>query len=240
MSTHTMENSCRVLALIPARGGSKGIPAKNLAPLGGRPLIAHAIANARGCRRIHRVMVSTDSPAIAEEARRSGAEVPFLRPAELSGDETPMRAVLVHAFGFLAERGEAPEVIALFQPTSPFLRPETVERALDRLESSGARLLKAVKKVREHPGWMLARRGELLAPFLEGPVKRRQDLPELFIPCGALYLYRAACLEGAGDPEPCGWIELGWPECLDIDEPEDLELARWVVERRRPGARGDG
>jgi CMP-N,N'-diacetyllegionaminic acid synthase len=240
MSTHTMENSCRVLALIPARGGSKGIPGKNLAPLDGRPLLAHAIANAKGCRRIDRVAVSTDSPAIAAEARRLGAEVPFLRPAELSGDESPMRDVVVHAFRFLADRGEAPEVIALFQPTSPFLRPETVERALDRLDSSGARLLKAVKRVREHPGWMLIRRGDSLEPFIEGPVRRRQDLPELFIPCGALYLYRAAYLEGPGDPEPCGWIELSWPESLDIDEPDDLALARWVVERRGSAARRQG
>jgi CMP-N-acetylneuraminic acid synthetase len=112
-----------------------------------------------------------------------------------------------------------------------------VEQALDRLESSGARVLKAVKKVREHPAWMLARRGDRLEPFLEGPVKRRQDLPELFIPCGALYLYRAAYLESPADPEPCGWIELGWPESLDIDEPDDLALARWVVEHRRSGAR---
>ncbi len=235
-----MANSCPVLALIPARGGSKGIPAKNLAPLGGLPLIAHAIASARGCPRIGRVVVSTDSATIADEARRRGAEVPFLRPAELSGDESPMLDVLVHAWRTFSSKGEAPSIVALLQPTSPFLRPETIERGLDLLESSDALILKAVKRVREHPSWMLVRRGESLRPFIDGPVRRRQDLPELFIPCGALYLYRAAFLEAPRESEPCAFVEVGWPECLDIDEPEDLSLAEWVLTGPGRGRRAKG
>src|SRR5574341_1173247 len=122
----TMRNSWTVLALVPARCGSKGIPGKNLERLGGRPRIAHAIANARAARSIGRVVVSTDSPEIAAAARSHGAETPFVRPPELAADETPMLPVVVHAFHELAAAGPAPRAVALLQPTSPFLRPETI------------------------------------------------------------------------------------------------------------------
>ncbi len=230
------QDSENVVALIPARGGSKGIPRKNLRPLGGRPLIAHAIGNALGAGKIDRVVVSTDSPEIAEVARRHGAEVPFLRPAELARDETPMLDVVLHAYREVRAGGGHPAAMALLQPTSPFLRRETIDRAVDSFLAGDAAILKAVRRVRESPHWMMVRRGELLAPYLEGPVLRRQDLPELFIPCGALYLYRSNFLDRmqaapeAAQP-PAAWVELEWPESLDIDEPWDLELASWVIER---------
>jgi CMP-N-acetylneuraminic acid synthetase len=237
-----MKNSWQIPALIPARAGSKGIAGKNLRSLGGRPLIAHAISNAKAARRISRVVVSTDSPEIAALARSRGAETPFLRPPELAGDESPMLGVVEHAFRALAGEAGAPPALALLQPTSPFLRPETIDRAVESFESCGAPLLLAVSRVRQHPSWMLVRRGEALRPFLAGTPPRRQDLEELFIPCGALYLYRRSYLEGLakaapdadrgdGPGEGSAWIEVGWPESLDIDEPPDLDLAAWVIER---------
>jgi len=231
-----MKNSW-IVALIPARSGSKGIPGKNLSRLGGLPLIAHAIRNARAARCIRRIVVSTDSPEIAAEARRFGAEIPFLRPPHLAGDESPMLDVVVHAHRELASAGDAPAPIALLQPTSPFLRPETIDRAVERFLASGARILKAVRQVRDHPAWMLVRRGDRLEPFLDAPVPRRQDLPELFIPCGALYLYDPEYLEAPGQTEPADWIEVGWPESLDIDESMDLELAEWVLAKGLGGGR---
>jgi CMP-N,N'-diacetyllegionaminic acid synthase len=226
-----MENSWKPTALIPARGGSKGIPGKNLRLLGGIPLIAHAIRNARAARSIARVIVSTDSPEVREAALSWGAEAPFLRPADLARDESPMGDVVAHAYRALAAEGCAPPALALLQPTSPFLRPETIDRAVESFREGRAAVLKAVSRVREHPAWMLVRRGELLEPFLEGSTLRRQDLAELFIPCGALYLYRQSCLESPRDGEPAAWVELDWPECLDIDEPRDLHVAEWVLER---------
>ena len=230
-----MENSWKILALIPARGGSKGIPGKNLRPLGGIPLVAHAILHARAARRVARVVVSTDSPEIAQEARERGAEVPFLRPPDLARDESPMLDVVLHAWRHFADRGEAPEAVCLLQPTSPFLRPETIDRAIETFLTSRAALLKAVTPVRQHPAWMLRREGSLLVPLQPGPVLRRQDLPELFIPCGALYLYSKAYLEAPGPAVPAAMIELTWPESLDIDEPLDLSLAQWVLEKGLAG-----
>jgi CMP-N,N'-diacetyllegionaminic acid synthase len=232
-----MEDSWKATALIPARGGSKGIPGKNLCLLAGVPLIAHAIAGARAARRIDRVVVSTDCPRIAEEARARGAEVPFLRPAELARDETPMLPVVEHAYRALSALGPPVRALALLQPTSPFLRPESIDRAVERFQKSEARVLKAVRRVREHPAWMLVQRGESLFPYLDGPVRRRQELPPLFIPCGALYLYRPDYLESPREEEPAAWLELEWPESLDIDEPRDLELAQWVLERGWAGPR---
>ncbi len=236
MCTFMRQDSERVVALIPARGGSKGIPRKNLAPLGGLPLIAHAIGNALAAERIGRVIVSTDSPEIAAEAIRHGAEVPFLRPPELARDETPMLDVILHAERHIRAGGERLAALALLQPTSPFLRRKSIDRAIESFLDGDAAVLKAVRRVREPPHWMMIRRGERLVPYVDGPVLRRQDLPELFIPCGALYIYRGSYLEGlqaapgAVQP-PAAWMELGWPEALDIDEPCDLELASWVIEK---------
>jgi CMP-N,N'-diacetyllegionaminic acid synthase len=222
-------NSCEILALIPARGGSKGIAGKNLQVLGGISLVGRAIRRARGARGIGRVVVSTDSPEISAEAIRYGAEV-LLRPPDLARDESPMEDVLDHAYRSLWRQGDGPGAIVLLQPTSPFLRSRTIEAGLERFLASGLRILKAVRKVREHPAWMLVRRGEALAPFSEGPILRRQDLPELFIPCGALYIYRTDWLAKPADREPTAWIEVDWPESMDIDEPMDLAFAEWALE----------
>jgi CMP-N,N'-diacetyllegionaminic acid synthase len=224
-----MENSWDVLALIPARGGSKGIPGKNLRFLGGIPLLAHALRNARSARKIGRVIVSTDSPEIAAAARSHGAEVPFLRPSDLARDESPMLGVVVHAFRAVSAAGREPGAVVLLQPTSPFLRPATIDRAVEVFFRSGAPVLQAVKRVKDHPAWMLRPEGDRLVPYLDGPTLRRQDLPELFIPCGALYIYSAGYLRAPRDREPCAWIEVGHPESLDIDEPEDLRTAERVL-----------
>ena len=235
------------IALIPARAGSKGIPGKNLRRVGGISLLGRAIETCRRARSIRRVIVSTDSPAIAEAARDFGAETPFLRPSDLAQDDTPMHPVLRHAIFSLAASGDTPAVIALVQPTSPFLLPETIDRAIAALTASGFDHLKAVRRVREHPAWMLAPDGDALVPYLRvlaeaaeerddsgGVGLRRQELPTLFIPCGALYLYRVAAYTGREPPRrsaPCAWVEVGWPESIDIDDEEDLLLAEWVAKR---------
>ena len=128
-----------ILGVIPARGGSKGIRRKNLALLGGRPLIAHTCDAARGSRALARVIVSTDDDEIAAEALRLGVEVPFLRPRTLAGDDTPMIDVLVDLLSTLAGRESyRPDAVALLQPTSPFRRAAHVDAAVDVFRASGA------------------------------------------------------------------------------------------------------
>jgi CMP-N-acetylneuraminic acid synthetase len=128
-----------VLAVIPARGGSKGIPGKNLALLGGRPLIAWSIEAAKKSRHITRVLVSTDSEDIADAARDLGAEVPFLRPARIAGDRAEIGHAFGHVFSRLARRGYVPDVEVHLYPTHPFRNPRLVDGLLSRLISGGLR-----------------------------------------------------------------------------------------------------
>src|SRR5262245_23514147 len=118
--------------VIPARGGSKGLPGKNLRKLGALSLIGHAVASAREATRLTRVIVSTDSEAIADEARRHGADVPFLRPAELASDEAGMVPVLQHAVRWLESTGARPDLVVTLQPTSTFRTGDDIDRTVDK------------------------------------------------------------------------------------------------------------
>lgn len=123
----------RFLGLIPARGGSKGVPRKHLRPLGGRPMIAWTIEAALASRRLSRVVVTTDDPEIAEVSRRHGADVPFLRPAELSGDTALLPDVIDHALAELKKSGAAFDWLMLLFPTCPFRRASHIDSAIDEV-----------------------------------------------------------------------------------------------------------
>lgn len=218
------------VALVPARSGSKGIFKKNLREVGGVSLLARAIRRARQASSIGRVLVSTDDADLAGLAVEEGAEVLGLRPAELARDDTPMSRVVSHIWDLLEGRGEAPaEGLVLLQPSSPLVRPGSVDRAVEVFRQRGAPVLKAVRKVREHPDWMLAVRDGLLVPYGSGTPKRRQELPGLFVPCGAIYIYGKSALAESAACSPASWIELDWPESLDVDEPEDLVVAQCLA-----------
>lgn len=129
-----MPGASHVVAIIPARGGSKGLPGKNCLPLAGKPLLAYTIEAARGCGLIDRVVVSTDDPTIAGVAKQYGAEVPFLRPPELARDETPTEPVLAHAVEWLErEEGYRVDIVVFFQPTDIFRKRWMVEQVVTRL-----------------------------------------------------------------------------------------------------------
>src|SRR5918999_4032681 len=127
-----------VLALVPARGGSKGIPGKNLRLLGGRTLIEYAAAAARDSGVVDRAVLTTDSEEIAAIGRRAGLDVPFLRPASLAADDTPMQPVVEHALAALAEDGFVPDIVLLLQPTSPLRTPDHLRRAVAALRETNA------------------------------------------------------------------------------------------------------
>lgn len=220
------------IALTPARGGSKGVPRKNLADLGGRPLIAWTIAAARDCPHISRICVSTDDAEIADTARAWGADVPFLRPADLSGDEAPMLAVARHFVDTLELSDE--QIVALLQPTSPFRTAEDLSAAIDLFISSGASALVSVVRSESHPHWTfrMMDRGRV-APFIAGQEKptRRQDLEPAYRPNGAIYLCRAGairCNDGWSGPDTVGY-EMPRERSLDIDDPWDLDIARALI-----------
>jgi N-acylneuraminate cytidylyltransferase/CMP-N,N'-diacetyllegionaminic acid synthase len=220
-----------VLAVIPARGGSKGIPRKNVANVAGRPLLAYTADAARGAKRLTRIIVSTDDNAIADAARRLGLEVPFMRPATLAADDAPMLPVLQHAVTTMRQCGFRADVVVLLQPTSPLRRAEHIDAAIDLLDRSGADSVVSVVEVPHqfHPISVMRLDGDRLRPFIDGPlVTRRQDKPRVFARNGpAVVAVRAAVIEnGSLYGEDCRALVMGSDESLDIDSPGDLaELA---------------
>lgn len=189
----------RVLAIIPARGGSKGIPGKNLRSLAGKPLLARAIECALDAGIFSQVLVTTDSEEIAQAARRFGAEAPFLRPPELARDDSPMLPVLIHALAFVKGQGKEPEVIVLLQPTAPFRRSKDVAAAVAILVARPETdSVVSVEKIPDHysPHYAMRVEGERLTPFLaEGArVTRRQDAPPAYTRNGQFYVTRRQTL----------------------------------------------
>jgi CMP-N-acetylneuraminic acid synthetase len=218
-----------VLALIPARGGSKGIPRKNLAPLGGRPLLTWTVEAALGSRAVTRTVVSTEDDEIAAAARELGAEM-LARPPALAADDTPMQPVIAHALDEL----EAPEVLVLLQPTSPLRRAEHVDEAVDLLLASGADSVVSVVEVphRYRPGSLMAMDGDRLVRLADDHAGTRQEKPLVYARNGPAVLALRPDRIGTdlygGDCRP---YVMGARESLDVDEPFDLELAELLLAR---------
>jgi len=225
--------------VIPARGGSKGIPRKNLAPLAGRPLIAYTIDAARVSRSLSRVIVSTDDEEIAAVSRRLGADVPFLRPPHLALDHTPMIDVLVDVLGTLDEQERyRPEILVLLQPTSPFRRAEHIDAAVELLTSSGADSVVTVMQVAHQftPSSLMQLRGDRLDPWADGPTStRRQDKPVLFARNGPAVVAtqsRVILSEHALYGADTRGVVMSREESFDIDEAFDLKVAELLMAAR--------
>ncbi len=226
----------RTLGVIPARGGSKGVPKKNLQPLAGRPLIAFTADAARESRRLSRLIVSTDDPAIRDVARGLRLEVPFLRPKELAQDDTLMLPVLQHAVRAMATHGFAADAVVLLQPTSPLRRGEHIDRAIDLLESTGAESVVTVVEVPHqfNPASVMRLDGERLKPFIDGPlILRRQDKPRAFARNGpAVLVVRTAVLErGSLYGDDCRPLIMSAEESVDVDSADDLATLERLLAR---------
>jgi CMP-N,N'-diacetyllegionaminic acid synthase len=238
MSAADNVSSIQRLAIIPARGGSKGLPRKNLQRLSGKPLIAHTIEAARVARSLQRIVVSTESPEIAEVGRQYGAEVPFLRPPELAGDETPTLPVLQHVLTQLdATEGCTPEIIVVLQPTSPLRRAEDIDKAVDLLERSGADSVVSLCAAEHHPAWMKRLEGDRVLPFLENAPEytRRQDMPPVYRLNGAIYITRRRILmeENHILGQDTRGLVMDAESSVDIDTLFDLKLADLIMQERR-------
>jgi N-acylneuraminate cytidylyltransferase len=234
-------SKARVLAVIPARGGSRGLPGKNIRPFAGKPLIAHSIEFAKRCDRIARCIVSTDSEEIAHIARDYGADVPFLRPAELATDSTPTMPVLKHALETIERTdGVRYDSLLLLEPTSPARALGDVSRAMELLDSDAeAAGVIAVSQPTFNPFWVGVTMGSggTIAPAFDTKTTytRRQDVPPFFRINGNLYLWRREyILSHSG----AGWYErrhlgLEIPEgrAFSIDDLHEFRLAELMVER---------
>ncbi len=221
-----------VLGVITARGGSKGVPRKNIAPLLGRPLLAYTAEAALASRLLTRVLLSTDDDEIAEIGKNCGLSVPFRRPPELSRHDTPSLPVLQHAMDWVERNGEQYDAVCLLQPTNPFRRPEDIDACVELLENTGADAVVTILPVpvEYNPHWVYERDGEGYLRLATGethPISHRQDLPRAFHREGSVYVTRRDVLMERnslyGD-HLVGYL-MDASRCVNIDEPADLDRA---------------
>jgi len=184
--------SYKILAIIPARGGSKGIRKKNIQKLLGKPLISYTITAAKNTKSINKIIVSTDDNEIKKISQNIGAEVPFLRPKQISKDNSSTIEVIKHALKFLEEtQSYKPDIIVLLQPTSPLRTSQLITKTINTLKKSKATSVITVSKITKHPYASFWLKNDFLKPFKENSTKysRRQDFPDLFFPTGAVYSF---------------------------------------------------
>ncbi len=224
----------KILAVITARGGSKGIPGKNIKMLGDKPLIAYSIDAAKKSKLITHTIVSTDDKEIAEVAKKYGGEVPFVRPAELAGDTVKHVPVMQHAIEFMEKKlGVTFGFVVILQPTSPFRLPEDIDKTLERLiESKADSAVSLVDVGNDHP--VKAKKlidGKVLPyciPETEGV--RRQDLEQAYRRSGAVYAMRRDLIMGGG---LYGEYIVGHvvpaDRSIDIDTPFEWFRAEWML-----------
>ncbi len=230
-----MTNGKRILAIIPARGGSKGLPGKNIREICGRPLIAWSIIQAKHCADIHRVVVSTDDHQIAKIANEYGAEVPFVRPTELANDTAPTIDVILHALCWLEKyENYRPEYILLLQPTSPLRTGKDIDGVLRVLMDKDARAVVSVCETDHHPWWSntLPESGSM-KDFLRLEIlnKRRQEFPIYYRLNGAIYLAEMDYLSkynGFFGPETFAY-KMPRERSIDIDSAMDFKLASLLM-----------
>jgi CMP-N,N'-diacetyllegionaminic acid synthase len=224
-----------IIGLITARGGSKSIPGKNIKPLAGKPLIAWTIEVALQCKELSRLIVSTDNKKIAEVARQWGAEVPFIRPAELAQDDSSHIAVVLHAIHWLKEKeGFCPDYIMLLQPTSPFRTVEDMLKAIKLAKDQHAVAVISVCEAAKHPykTYKIIENGTL-EYFISSNIeyKYRQALPKVYEENGAIYLNECLSLRQDKTFLPQGAIAYVMPQerSLDVDTPWDFYVADLVL-----------
>jgi CMP-N,N'-diacetyllegionaminic acid synthase len=226
-----------VIALIPARSGSERVRDKNVRPLAGHPLLAYAIATARGSGIFDRIVCSTDSTKIADVAQRYGAEVPFLRPTELATSTSPDIEWIRHALEHLEDRYD---LFAIVRATNPFRGPGVLQRGLEQLLATPeADSIRAVELVKQHPGKMWVLEGKTMRPLLDQShldvawhAGQYQALPEIYVQNSALEIAWTRVVSQTGTREGrvlAPFLTVGH-EGFNIDDEDDWERARRLLE----------
>jgi CMP-N,N'-diacetyllegionaminic acid synthase len=232
-----------VLGIITARGGSKGIPRKNVAPLLGKPLLAYTAECAHAAGRLTRVILSTDDAEIAAVGISLGLAVPFMRPAELALSETPTLPVLQHALRFCQQQGEQYDAVCLLQPTHPLRSPDMVDGCIDLLATTGADSVVTMLPVphQYNPHWVYFSAGPGLFRLSTGeaaPIPRRQELPAAYHREGSVYVTRSAVLLDQNSMygvRTAGFL-VDPAASVNIDEPTDFARAELLMRRRNEAA----
>lgn len=230
-------DSMKIIAVVPARGGSKRLPGKSLLELAGKPLIAHSIEAALDSGCFTEVIASTDCPQIAEVARKYGARVPVLRPPHLADDKASSLDMLIHATQFIATI-EA-EVVCLLQPTSPLRNAAHIQSAIRQFVKGRFTSLSSMTRVFQFPEWLYRRdpdTSRAIPESIEGQHLSSADIPERYIDNGAIYLVKTDWLlskHSIYDYDNHGIFVMSAPESIDIDYREDFDQARYLLELQK-------
>ena len=227
----------RVLCVIPARGGSKGIKLKNIAALAGKPLLHYALTVALEAKSLTRVVVSSEHQAILDVARQYGEDIPLERPADLAEDATPSHPVALHALESCERRGDEPYAyLLLLQTTMPLLIPDDIDETIEVMVRTGCDSCVTVAPVGHlHPARFKVLEGDRLRPYLQDePTYTRQHLPSAYIRNGSCFAVKRSVLLGGtlyGEDERA--VVVPRERYVDIDEPIDLAFAEFLLNRHR-------
>lgn len=223
-----------IIAIIPARGGSKGIPRKNIKNINGKPLISYTIAEVKKSKYINRIIVSTEDREIAEISKKYGAEVPFLRPKELAGDSTPGIDPIIHCINWLKENENyRPEYVCLLQCTSPFRKVNQIDEAFEKLISKDSNSIVSVCESEISPYWMKKIDNGKMKDFLEDIsfYARRQDTPTVYRLNGAIYIAKTDFLlknKNWYTENTLSYI-MDRNSSIDIDDMIDFKFAEFLM-----------
>ncbi|MEI8265161.1 MAG: acylneuraminate cytidylyltransferase family protein [Betaproteobacteria bacterium] len=223
----------KYLSIIPARGGSKGLPGKNIRDLNGKPLIAWSIEQSLASKRVSMTMVSTDDASIAAVSREYGAQVPFIRPSELAQDHTPTEPVMIHALEWCGAHGLNFDAVILLQPTSPLRNPDSIDSAIDVFESGAYNSLLGVTE-NHHFYWRNLEAPEALYDFRNRP--RRQDIrneDRLYRENGSIYITKTKSFlqERNRLCEPISMYVMGEEESWEIDSFSDFVVIESLMKQ---------
>lgn len=227
----------KILAIVPARGGSKGIPKKNIIDLLGKPLLYYSIKSAKKSKYIDKVIVSTNDLEIAEVAKNLGADVPFLRPEDISGDKSKSIDAFIHAIKELEKLEEKYDYVLLLQNTSPLRQSWHIDEAIEKLIESGERSLVSVSEVTEHPCIMrtLNEKNETNNLMNMSGDMRRQDFPPIYIVNGAIYIQKNdkdLNLDTNLNGGKLAYV-MAREYSVDIDEYLDLDIATHYLKKMK-------
>lgn len=224
----------KVLAIIPARGGSKGIKDKNIISLNGKPLISYTIDAAKKSKYIDDIVLSTDSQRIADVAAKYGAEVPFIRPTELATDRSKTIDVVLHAINYLRNEGRFFDTLILLQPTSPLRTKEDIDCALEEYIKNNYKSLSSISQVKEHPILIrsINENGELSSLLNENSTVRRQDLTVYYRINGSIYINDIDEIdESTSFNDNTIPFIMDPSHSIDIDDPIDLLIADYYLKK---------